>query len=449
MSKKLWGGRFKKPMDKDFEAFSRSVQYDCKLAEYDVYHSMVHVRALRNSKILSQTETATILAALRQVLRQVKSGTFGPSRDAEDIHTEIQNRLAKKIGSLAQKLHTLRSRNDQVAFDEQWYCYESGMQFYSLLEDLIAGLRQLGERYAKEPFVGYTHMQRAQVILFSDYLQAYAGMFRRDADRMRFFFETTTPTLGAGALAGSSLSRRDYAQAIHEFMKEKKGAKLQPVHSALDQVSDRDFVVEFLGILAIVQMHLSRLSEDCILYATQEFNYFDLPEEFCTGSSLMPHKKNPDFLELVRGYTGRIYGNHAAVLMTMKGLPLSYNRDMQLDKEPMFSSVEIVKDELRIMAKFIRKITLNKKALAQALADERLYATELAEALVRKDVAFEAAHEVVGRVIRYSQDEGVAIRDIPDTTLRSFHAALSRSLVRGVMNWEYAVASKKTMVRQE
>ena len=450
MAKKLWGGRFKKKIDKDFEEFSKSIQYDYKLAEYDINHSIIHAIALKNSGILKTGECKKIILSLNAILQQIGKGKFKPNQACEDIHTEIQNRLEKDIGKLALKMHTLRSRNDQIVFDAKWYCLDSGVHIAKLLVGLSASLKFLAKKYPSSFMVGYTHTQKAQVVKLSDYISAFSGMFFRDSTRLMKFIDGINLYIGAGALAGSSLKVSDYDKAIKEFFKgEKFKNAVNTIENSLDSVSDRDFIIEFLSILSILQMHLSRLSEDFILYSTKEFNFLDLPEEFCTGSSLMPHKKNPDFLELVRGSTGKVYGNLVSILTTMKGLPLTYNRDMQMDKEPLFSSVDTIKDELCIMVKFIKGIKLNKQAVKKALEDESLYATELAEYLVYQNVAFKDAYDIVGELVRYSEDNKVKIKEMPDTNLKKFHKGLNIIVINKIMNPEYAVKSKKSISRRK
>lgn len=451
MAKKLWGGRFKKKIDRDFEEFSKSIHYDFKLARIDVFHSIIHTFALGGSKILSKKETKNIISALNDILKEIDSGKFKPDPASEDIHTDIHNRLEKKIGKLAQKVHTMRSRNDQIVFNEKFYCLNEALNIKESLTALLKSLLFLIRKYDQQAFIGYTHTQRAQVILFSDYLMAFGHMFVRDFKRLKRFYDSIIPYIGAGALAGSSLDKKEYYKAIDDFFFSfdiTNHKKPKTVENSLDNVSERDFIIEFLGIISIIQMHLSRLSEDLILYSTAEFNYLDLPEEFCTGSSLMPHKKNPDFLELVRGYTGRIYGNQIALLTMMKGLPMTYNRDMQLDKEPLFASVEIIKNELKIMAKFVKGIKLNKKVIDQTLNDESLYATELVEYLVFQGVAFKNAHDIVGKLIRYSKDKNIEIKSISDKQLRSFHSKLSKKVVKEIMHAKHALSSKKSINRK-
>ncbi|MCX7661168.1 MAG: argininosuccinate lyase, partial [Candidatus Omnitrophica bacterium] len=381
MANKLWGGRFKKKINPDFDKFQRSIQFDYKLAEYDIYHSLIHTLALLKMDILKPNEAKKLGEALREILKEVKNGKFKYNPESEDIHTEIQNRLNKKLGALALKLHSFRSRNDQIAFDERFYCTKEILEIMKLLLELQKEFLNLIREEGEEFFIGYTHTQRAQIIKFKDYILAYYWMFKKDHSRLDRFLKDLEIPIGCGALAGSYIKKEAYQEAISKLRKSFKevfkNIKITLSKNPLSDVSERDFLIEFLSILSILQMHLSRLAEDLILYSTKEFNFLILPEEFCTGSSLLPHKKNPDFLELIRGYTSRIYGNLVSLLTLMKGLPLTYNRDMQLDKEPVFSSVEIIKEELKILAKFIRKVKLNKKVISEAIKeDQNLYATE-------------------------------------------------------------------------
>lgn len=452
MSKKLWGGRFGKKIDEDFDAFQKSISYDYKLAEYDVWHSLIHIAALKDAGILKTLEYRKLNKALKEIQKDIEQKTFKPDLSCEDIHSDIQNRVEKKVGSLFLKLHTLRSRNDQVVFDERNYCLGMAVEITMGLIEIQESLFNLGMYNLKHNFppyfIGYTHTQRAQVIYFSDYLMAFDQMFIRDGERLHNFSMSLGCCIGAGALTGSCLTKENYEKAI-QTLTNKKYRNIKVTENPLDSVSDRDFIIEFLSILSIVQMHLSRLAEDLILYSTKEFDYIDLPEEFCTGSSLMPHKKNPDFLELVRGNTGRVYGNLMSVLTTMKGLPLSYNRDMQLDKEPLFSSVETVENELKIMAKFIAGIKLKKENIAEALKDKALYATELAEWLVKEQKEpFKKAHDAVGGLIKLVEKKGCDFGDLSDEDLRAVHATLNQDVIKKVMNPRYAVESKKTFSRK-
>ncbi|MEW5758076.1 MAG: argininosuccinate lyase [Candidatus Omnitrophota bacterium] len=398
MAKKLWGGRFKKNIDKDFFEFQKSIQYDHKLAKYDIMHSLIHVIALYWANILSVKEKQFLLSALKEIQETINRGKFKHNMQSEDIHTDIHNKVEAKIGKLALKLHTLRSRNDQIVFDEKSYCYEKGRLLVKFLADLGASLKFLGNKYRKTLIVGYTHTQRAQKIYFAEYIGAFCNMFERDKKRIFDFLTRIEIHIGAGALAGSLIKKECYDKAIKDVA---QSNLFSVSKNSIDDVSDRDFIIEFLSDLSILQMHLSRLSEDLIIFSTKEFNFIDLPEEFCTGSSLMPHKKNPDFLELVRGSTGKIYGNLMAILTIMKGMPLTYNRDMQLDKEPLFSSVETIEQELKIISKFIKKVELNLAKINAALKDVGLSAVdEAAELVIKKGISFRDAHDIIGRKIR-------------------------------------------------
>lgn len=452
MSKKLWGGRFKKEINQEFFDFQKSIHYDYKLAQYDVCHSLIHLGALLQAKILKKNEYNKLIKVLVSLLTEIRTGKFVFSPQAEDIHTDIQNRVEKKVGKLANKLHSLRSRNDQIVFDEKWYCFHEAVGLLISLNDLLDALEELSKKYKDCHLPGYTHTQRAQVVGFSDYIGAFFSMFTRDFERLDAYLRNIRIAIGSAALAGSSLSHDYYTKAIKDFMRiwqsNATQSPLEIAQNSLDNVASRDFVVELLCILAMLQMHLSRMAEDFILYSTSEFRFFDLPEEFCTGSSLMPHKKNPDFLELVRGYTGRINGNLVAMFTLMKGLPLTYNRDMQLDKEPLFSSVEILGKELLIMKEFIKGIKINKERIKEVLKDESLYATELVEFLVYQGVAFKDAHTIIGRLVRYSIDNKKFIRDLNDNTLKKFHSKLSHEQIVKIMCSDYAVSSKKSTSRK-
>ncbi len=449
MAKKMWGGRFKKEIDADFDKFQKSIHYDYNLAKYDIYHSKIHVEALEGAGILTRKESKKIFSALNKILDDINKDKFIIDVDSEDIHTDIQNKVEEKIGDLASKLHTLRSRNDQIVFDEKWYCYAEGLKILNLLNGCMDSFAEWRKKNKNSFIVGYTHCRRAQVVSFPNYANAFYSMLARDTARMASYLEELFISVGSGALAGSSISKAAYDKSIktflNEFREESRSYRLAPIGNTLDSVSSRDFIVEFLSIVSIIQMHLSRMAEDFILYSTKEYGFFDLPEEFCTGSSLMPHKKNPDFLELVRGYTGRINGNLISVLTTMKGLPLTYNRDMQLDKEPLFSSTEIVRDELKVMAKLVRNIELKEDRLAEVLTDQSLYATEIAEFLVHQKVPFKDAHQIVGKLIRYSEDKNIKIKQFSDNTLKKFHKALNKKEINKIMNPKYAVSTKTSV----
>jgi argininosuccinate lyase len=448
MSKKLWGGRFKKQMDPDFYEFQKSIQYDHKLAMYDVFHSLIHIRALVHTNVLSASGAYQLERALADILKEIKAGTFVYHPGSEDIHTEIQNRLEAKLGEIALKLHSFRSRNDQIAFDVAFYSVHQAQEIFKLLVALQESLLELARKHKGEFFVGYTHTRRAQVIKFSSYVKGFVSMLHRDQHRFDDFFKHTYIFIGAGALAGSYIKSADYDKAVKRFMStycKDLPVKISVVKNPLDHVSNRDAVILFLSAAATLQMHLSRMAEDFILYSTPEFDYFDLPEEFCTGSSYMPHKKNPDFLELVRGYTGRIYGNLTSILTTMKGLPSTYNRDMQLDKEPLFSSVETIKSELSLLSSFVKGMALNTASVKKVLGDETMYATELAEYLVGKGIAFRNAHEIIGKLVRHAEENDMKLTDIPDHALAGFSPVLNQKVLKQIINPHFAVNTKRSI----
>lgn len=443
--KKMWGGRFTKEIDERFFNFQKSIQYDYKLAEYDIYHSLIHIGALYAAGIIKKEEYHKLKKALDFILKEVKNGVFKPDLNSEDIHTDIQNKVEKKAGKLSLKLHTLRSRNDQVVFDEKLYCLDRAEEVTVRLKNLISGIDNLSSKYKKSFLPGYTHTQRAQTVSFPDYLGCFKEMFKGDISGMDRFKKNLTAYIGSGALAGSSIPSSAYKKAISYVRKTYSLDKMniKPAVNSLDNVSNRDFIIDFLSLSAVIQMHLSRMAEDFILYSTKEFGFFDLPEEFCTGSSLMPHKKNPDFLELVRGYTGRIYGDLMSVLVMMKSLPLTYNRDMQLDKEPLFDSVDILIRELDIMAEFVRKIKVQEKAVDKALAGLGLYAVDIAGFLTRKGVPFKKAHNIVGKLVKYLEEKKSEISDIPEKVLKSFHKKMDKKSILSLLNPKKSVMSKK------
>ncbi|MCM8792624.1 MAG: argininosuccinate lyase [Candidatus Omnitrophica bacterium] len=456
MVKKLWGGRFKKKIDSDFDKFQSSIQYDWRLAEYDIYHSMIHSLALLKMGVLKPQEEKKLNAALKEILDEIKIGQFKYNPESEDIHTEIQNRLTEKLGDLALKLHSFRSRNDQIVFDERYYCVIETVKILGLLLEVLGIFSELANKHKEDFFIGYTHTQRAQIIKFEDYLLAYYGMFVRDFERMERFLKNLEIPVGCGALAGSYIKKEAYKKAIEETIefiikgvneryRDKRWFKLS--ENPLSDVSDRDFLIEFLSILSILQMHLSRLAEDLIIYSTKEFNFLILPEEFCTGSSLLPHKKNPDFLELLRGYTSRIYGDLVSLLTLMKGLPLAYNRDMQLDKEPLFSSVEIIKEELKILAKFIKEVKLNKKVISKVIKeDQNLYTTEVAEYLTEKGIPFLKAHEIAGKLIRFAEEKNKKIKELDNKILKRF--SLNKKIISEIFNPNFVIKRRRSIDKE-
>ncbi len=436
MKKKLWGGRFKKSQDPEFEDFSCSMYFDYRLAEYDALGSIAHAKMLGKCGIIPKKDSAAIVRGLASILKEIKAGKFIYDFTAEDIHTNIQNALEKKIGKAALKLHTARSRNDQVALDTRMYCKDKALELY----DLVTGLQNVLLNFAKKNkdviIPGLTHMQHAQPVLLSDHMGAYVEMFERDKMKLHYAFHAAdSMPLGACALAGTSLKiNRKYVA------KELGFAKL--CENTMDAVADRDFVVEMLEAVSLISMHLSRLASDLILWATPEFGFVEIDQKFCTGSSIMPQKVNPDFLELVRGMTGRIYGNLIAVLTMMKGLPLTYNRDMQFDKQPLFDSVEKISKALSIFAKMIKGVTVNKTNIERALLDESLYATDLAEYLVAKGVDSRNAHSIVGKLVASTLEKKKRISALTLAELKKFSDKFEKDAFK-LLDPKVSVARKR------
>ncbi len=436
MKKKLWGGRFSKPQDTEFEEFSNSMYFDYRLAKYDVLGSIAHARMLGKCGIIPKKDSAAIVKGLNAILNEVTSGRFVYDFSAEDIHTNIQNALEKKAGKPALKLHTARSRNDQVALDTRMYCMEKAAQMKRLVCVLQESLISLAGKNPDIVIPGMTHMQHAQPIALSGYLRAYARMLERDKSKLDHAYHCADCLpLGACAFAGTSLriDRKSVAKELGFSCVNE---------STVDAVSDRDFVIDMLSASASVSMHLSRMASDFILWMTPEFGFMEVGQEFCTGSSIMPQKVNPDFLELLRGMTGRIYGNLISVLTVMKGIPLTYNRDMQWDKQPLFDSVEKVSKVLSIASRMVMTIKFDKANIDRALLDESLYATDLAEYLVSKGLDSRKAHSAVGKLVSYTLDKKMRISSLALAGLRKFAKEFDRDVYK-VFDPVVSVKSRK------
>jgi argininosuccinate lyase len=448
MAKKLWGGRFKKPIDPVFERFSSSMAVDYRLAKFDLIGSYLHVHVLKGAGLLSSPECAKLKKGIGDLIALVDKGSFAYNFSEEDIHTNIQNELAKKAPDAAVKLQTCRSRNDQVVFATKLYCLFHGTQVRELIYEVQKSLHKLGGLYDKLVIPGYTHLQHAQPVLFKDYVGAHAAMLGRDADRLESSIKRLDITMGSGALAGTpipaSVYRTEMKRALKSLGLEALVVFIGTAKSALATVSDRDFAIELLSTLAIIGMHLSRLAEDLILWSTKEFGFIEVGDEFCTGSSLMPQKKNPDALELIRGASGIFAGNLVSLLTVMKGLPLSYNRDMQWDKAPLLGSINLAKEVLFITAGLLKTIKVHKDRIAAQLEDESLYATDLADYLVGNGVVFSQAHEIVGKLIQYVFDKQVKIRDMSQGEFDLFSKKLIKKEVVKRLNSSFSVSSKKS-----
>lgn len=432
---KAWGGRFKGGTHRLVESFTASLPFDQRLYEQDIQGSVAHCQTLHRAKVLTTTECRRIIRGLERIRREIRSGRHPFREEDEDIHMSIERRLTQLIGPLGGKLHTGRSRNDQVALDLRLYVRG---ELATLLEELTKLQRAFLAQSRKHLSIiipGYTHLQRAQPVLLAHHWLAYVEMLERDKGRLRdASVRVNVLPLGSGALAGTNypLDRLFTAKLL--------GFPSVSTNS-LDAVSDRDFVVEVLSALSLLMMHLSRLSEELILWASQEFQFVDLPDSFCTGSSMMPQKKNPDVPELIRGKTGRVYGHLMGVLTVLKGLPLSYNRDLQEDKEPLFDGLDTAGASVRIYAELIKRLKVRPQALAQAASAGVLVATELADYLVKKGIPFREAHATVGRVVRYCLDQRRELTSLTVRELRGFSPHFGRDSLN-VLTPEGAVNRK-------
>jgi argininosuccinate lyase len=396
MSEKLWAGRFKEKTAKTVEKFTASIDVDRRLYAYDIQGSIAHCRTLAKAAIISDAEAAELIAGLEKIQQEIERGKLPYSDALEDIHTHIETRLAELVGKVAHKLHTARSRNDQVALDVRLYLRETVMAIREHLFTLRSALVELAKRHTATVLPGYTHLQRAQPILLAHHLMAYYEMFSRDSDRMQdCLARINVMPLGSAALAGTPHPiDREYTAELLGF--EKVSA------NSIDSVSDRDFVIEFLSAAAVCMMHLSRLSEELILWSSAEFAFIELPDAFATGSSIMPQKKNPDVAELIRGKSGRVFGNLMAMLTLMKSLPLSYNRDMQEDKTLLFDAADTLTACLEIYIQMLPHIEINKAAMQKAAGSGYLNATDMADYLATKGMPFREAHRCVGQIVGYA-----------------------------------------------
>ncbi|MBW8064466.1 MAG: argininosuccinate lyase [Nitrospira sp.] len=411
---KPWGGRFQERTHRLVETFMSSLPVDRRLYKYDILGSIAHCKGLERADVLTRREATAIIRGLEGIRTEIDDERFPFASEDEDIHMAIERRLTTMIGPVGGKLHTGRSRNDQVALDLRLFLREA-------LGTLLEGARRfqqalLGQarRHLDVVMPGYTHLQRAQPVLFAHHLLAYAEMIDRDKGRLRDTLSRLDELpLGAGALAGTNYPiDRTYVAKLLGFSR--------VTANSLDTVSDRDFVIETLSALSILMMHFSRLSEELVLWSSQEFQFVTLPDAFCTGSSMMPQKKNPDVPELIRGKTGRVYGHLFALLTTLKGLPLSYNRDLQEDKEALFDALDTVTAALQVLTELIKGLTVHRAALARAAGSGYLLATELADYLVAKGVPFREAHHTTGRLVHACLESKRGLRDLTLTDLRMF-----------------------------
>jgi argininosuccinate lyase len=413
-AQKAWAGRFAEPTHHLVESFTASLPFDRRLYPYDLTGSVAHCQMLAKQRIISQRDAARIVAALRQIRTEFDRGTFRTVAQDEDIHMAVERRLIEKLGAVGGKLHTARSRNDQVALDLRLFLKDEAQAIIKLLRRLRRALATVAQRHRDTVMPGYTHLQPAQPILFAHHCLAYAEMLGRDAGRFADCVRRLDVLpLGSGALAGTTfpIDRHDVARRL--------GLAGVSANS-MDAVSDRDFAVEFLAAAAITGMHLSRLAEDLILWSSQEFGFVELPDAFATGSSIMPQKKNPDVAELIRGKTGRLYGNLLALLTTLKGLPLTYNRDLQEDKEPVFDSVDTIKACLEVLSALIPALRINRERMTAAATAGYTLATELADYLTARGLPFRTAHRIVGEIVRHCMAGGRRLEQLSISELRRF-----------------------------
>jgi len=407
-------GRFDQPAAELAKRYSESVSFDRRLYRYDIAGSIAHASALARAGIITADERQKIENELRAIQKEIESGKFEWDRSLEDVHMNIEAALTKRIGASGGKLHTARSRNDQIALDLRLYVKAEDAKLSAGLRLLQSALLGLAEQHVDLVMPGYTHLRRAQPILFAHYLLAQIEAFERDADRLRdCLVRTDVLPLGSGALAGSTIA------LDREFIARELGFS-RVSQNSVDAVSDRDFVCEFLFDLAMIGLHLSRLSEDLILWSTSEFGFLEFSDAFSTGSSLMPQKSNPDMAELTRGKTGRLYGNLMSILTTMKALPSSYNRDLQEDKEVLFDSVDTVRAALEVFAAMLPELKINRERMETAAKDPNLFATDLAEYLVKKGTPFREAHEIIGKLVVHAAHTSLPLDQVPLSKMQSF-----------------------------
>ena len=418
---KLWGGRFRKGENKLMEEFNKSFGFDCVLYKKDIEGSLAHVYMQVQVGLLTEEEGKQITEGLQGILADIESGKLALSGDYEDIHSFVEINLIERIGDVGKKLHTARSRNDQVALDMRLYAREKAND----MVDHIASLKETIKEVADNNSVimpGYTHLQRAQVVTFKHHLMAYYNMFDRDEKRIKNALEILDESpLGCGALAGTThnIDRNITAQKL--------GFK-KPMDNFMDGVSDRDYLLELMSDFSIIMMHLSRLSEELVLWSSQEFKFIEMDDLFTTGSSIMPQKKNPDGAELIRGKTGRVYGNLFALFTVMKGIPLAYNKDMQEDKEGFFDSVKTLEMCIQIMEGMIGTLKVREDNMKKAVKGGFLNATEVADYLVNKNVPFRDAHSIVGQIVIYCEDHNKAIEELELAELLKFSQVFERDI---------------------
>lgn len=436
--KKPWAGRFKRGTSKITELFTESISFDYRLWRYDIEGSIAHTKMLARQGIISTGDSVKIIHGLEEIAKEIEKGKFKFRPDLEDIHMNIESALKRKIGDTAGKLHTARSRNDQIALDLRLYLRHESKEILSLINRFQKTLLDIASKHINSFMPGYTHLQRAQPVLLSHHLLAYIEMLQRDKDRFKDTLKRINVLpLGASAIAGTTFPiDRIYVAKLLGFD--------DITQNSIDSVSDRDFVIEFLSDASILIMHLSRLAEEIVLWSTEEFKFIQIPDAFSTGSSAMPQKKNPDVAELIRGKTGRVYGNLFSILTIMKGLTLSYNRDMQEDKPPLFDTVDTVRACLNILNEMLPRIKFNTKRMYEAASEGYTTATDLAEYLVKKGLPFRRAHEITGKLILYCISKNKRLEELAIKELKKFSPLISDDIY-SVIKIEKSVEGKKSI----
>ncbi len=434
---KLWGGRFSKQTAGLVDEFHASIELDQKLYKYDIIGSIAHARMLAGQGIITEAESGQIINCLNEILADIENGEIEFSVELEDIHMNIEKILIDRIGDVGKKLHTARSRNDQVAVDIRLYLRDNILTIKALIKELIAALVELADKNIDTIMPGYTHLQRAQPVTLGYHFLAYAQMFIRDYERLTDCYDRMNCSpLGAGALAGTTY------ETDRHFVADELGFAGVCLHG-MDAVSDRDFIIEFISAAAVCMMHLSRFCEELIIWSTSEFNFIEMDDAYSTGSSIMPQKKNPDLAELIRGKTGRVYGNLFNILTIMKALPLAYNKDMQEDKLPLFDTVDTVSNSITVFIDMITTMQINKKSMSQAAKTGFMNATDAADYLVKKGLPFRECHAVIGRIVLYCLNKQVAIEDLSLAELKEFSDKFEEDFYQNI-TIEACVNAKKS-----
>jgi len=436
--KKPWAGRFQEKTSKIVESFTESISFDHRLWRYDIQGSIAHAKMLGKQGIITRADSEKIIKGLEGIQRDIETGKFRFSEELEDIHMNIESALINKIGDVGGKLHTARSRNDQVALDLRLYLRAEAKEILFLIKKFQKTLLNIATKHINSLMPGYTHLQRAQPVLLSHHLLAYIEMLLRDVERFQDALKRINVLpLGSCAMAGTNLPvDRGYVAKLLGF----EGIS----QNSIDAVSDRDFAIEFLSAAAILIMHLSRLAEELILWSTEEFKFIELPDAFTTGSSIMPQKKNLDVAELIRGKTGRIYGNLLSLLIVMKGLPLSYNRDLQEDKIPVFDSVDTVKSCLVVLNEMFPRIRFNTKRMHETAGEGYSTATDIAEYLVKKGLPFRKSHEITGKIVLYCIKKKKKLDELTLKELNTFSTLIANDIY-SCLKAEESVSHKKSL----